>query len=72
MNRKVFCGPLWDHPIEGTMKAKKAAVAAHRNVTVEETMLSLFGMLFQRTYAIHVSDDSAKAGPPNSPPPPAQ
>jgi hypothetical protein len=59
MNRKVFCGLLWDHPIEGTEKAKKAAAAVHRNVCVKVIMHSLFGTLFRRTYAIHVSGDSA-------------
>src|SRR5271170_6918092 len=63
MNRKVFCGPAWVHPIEGTKKAKKAAAAAHRNVCVKEIMRSLFGMLFWRTYAIRVRYDNAKAGP---------
>jgi hypothetical protein len=63
MNRKVFCGALWDHPIVGAKKARKAAAAAHRNVCVKEIMRSLLGMLFRRTYAIHVSDDNAKAAP---------
>src|SRR5438067_9514850 len=63
MNRKVFCGALWVHPIEGTKLARKAAAAAHRNVCVKEIMRSLFGVLFSRTYAIGGKNDNAKAGP---------
>jgi hypothetical protein len=72
MNRKIFCGALWVHPVEGKKRAKKAAAAAHRNVCVKEIMRSLFGMLFQRTYAIHVGHDNAKTAPRDSPPPRAQ
>src|SRR5271156_972104 len=63
MNRKVFCGALWVHPIEGTKKAQMAAAAAHRNACAKEIMLSLFGMLFRRAYAIRVRDDNAKPRP---------
>src|SRR5260370_33629835 len=70
MNRKVFCGPLCVHPTEGTTKATNAAAAAHRNVCVKEIMRSLSGMFFRPTYAIHVRDANAKAGPQFPPPPP--
>jgi hypothetical protein len=63
MNRKVFRGLLWAHPIEGTEEAKKTAATAHRNVPVKEIIYPLFGTLFRRTYAIHVGDDNAKAAP---------
>jgi hypothetical protein len=62
MNRKVFCGALWDHPIEGTNKARKAAAAAQRNVCLKEIMFSLFGVLFSRIYAIHVRNEMQKLG----------
>jgi hypothetical protein len=69
MNRKVFCEALCVHPIEGIKNAKKAAAAAHRNVTVKEIMLSLFGVLFRQTYAIRVTNDNAKPRPSSLPRP---
>src|SRR5436190_1065447 len=71
MNRKVFCGRLWVHPIDGTKKAKRAAAAAHRNLCVKEIMRSLFGVLFWRTYAIRDRGYNAKPAPRIPSPPPA-
>src|SRR5437016_8740304 len=68
MNRNVFCGAVWVHPIEGTKKAKNAA-AANRNMCVKEIMLPCWALLVLANLRDPYQGRQCKSWAAHSPPP---